>query len=422
MMASIIIIFSDVWGLNVEGNFTNLIRIPLQSVIIMRFLLFVTGRQSCLNGVLTSLRKMRWNLTREIQDFFDISDYSTTSKGQRLIQLALKDLLSPVNAMIFENKLKLDQVHQRPKRFSVKFLAFFFAAAIDIAALIYIWVYSSGATQETQYAWFASVSIWILSDIFVTQNIKVIFLHVIFPSLIMKELVPIKFKLAEIVREYRESLMQVWHPLYYKSAIKFNSAEHCCISYKLAKKYPNLVESKIISRFSSQVPHFSYEFRINVIRRNWSISVVLLFCQYIFLRSIDFILSIPIPIQDMIVTSGCVVLTAYLLWIHWIFYQIQPLLTPLPYVGVIIIVHFYVKTGKKENLRVSMKNKVLPAVFDVDEIIKECEAVRPDIEAIIDEVRVKNVYNLEDDFEVDVDDLPYEDSNEEDEDEEEAKE
>jgi hypothetical protein len=69
-----------------------------------------------------------------------------------------------------------------------------------------------------------------------------------------------------------------------------------------------------------------------------------------------------------------------------------------------------------------MKNKVLPAVFDVDEIIKECEAVRPDIEAIIDEVRVKNVYNLEDDFEVDVDDLPYEDSNEEDEDEEEAKE
>ena len=195
------------------------------------------------------IHNMRWRFIKEKHEFFDHTDYSAVVKGQRLMQLLVQDHLSTVAAEIFANKVARDMVHQSKHTEIFKTRVLYAMIGANTGVLCYVLYYAATAAKEIQICWFKAVAIWVLSDIFLTQNMYVWFFNVLVPSAIMSEIVPIRYNLADIVKQYREEKIRSHHYHHSNSEQQeFNTADHLFLSFKVAKFHPNFFESTIAHR------------------------------------------------------------------------------------------------------------------------------------------------------------------------------
>jgi hypothetical protein len=188
-------------------------------------------------------------------------------------------------------------------------------------------------------------------------------MHILIPSMVMKEVGNIKEKLLDSVALYYQNMAKGSSEgnkegveskdgddtMISKSGESkpFNAAKYLFLSYRMAQQYPELKVAKVISQFSTPWPKQSYQHvadvskgydgRFSAISR--SASMVVLF----FLTNL---LSVPLGMQDMIMQMVTTTSIGYATLFHIQLYQIYPILVIVPALFLGGIIHFIVRSTR----------------------------------------------------------------------------
>jgi low affinity Fe/Cu permease len=286
-----------------------------------------------------------------------------TAKSKRSLFLFQKDLIPGITGEILESKEQRDNVILEPVSARMKIIGWIFLGGLDLGMLFYVFLFAVSQDSHRQVAWGGSVGIYLLLDIVLISTVMVIFMHVLLPSLIMRDVGKIKKKMIESIEQFYETLeknkialngkperksteddeTEVSHEkdqLHRKKEKKlditdkkkiiksrqedqkmtalpaFNAAKYLFLSYRMASIYPDLKTSQIILSYSSPWPKQDYQHITNVksdysggysaITR--SISIIVVF----FLTNL---LATPIAIQDMILQIATTAMMGYTLFV-----------------------------------------------------------------------------------------------------------
>jgi hypothetical protein len=203
-------------------------------------------------------------------------------------------------------------------------------------------------------------------------------MHILIPSMVMKEVGNIKEKLLDSVALYYQNMANTSTDAgkegveskdgddaavaKYEEKKPFNAAKYLFLSYRMAKLYPELKVAKIISQFSTPWPKQSYHRVVDVSKEydgrfsaiSRSVSMVAMF----FLTNL---LSVPLGMQDMIMQMVTTTAIGYTTLFHIQLYQIYPILVIIPALFIGGIIHFVVRStranGELEQ-RMFLKRKV----------------------------------------------------------------
>ena len=281
-------------------------------------------------------------------------------KTKKLLFLFQKDLLPGITGEILDSKNTREKSSLSPVSRRIKFLATLFLVALDGSMLFYVFLFAISQDGHRQTAWARSFAIYLVLDIVMISTLSVIFMHVLLPSLIVRDVMKIKKKLVESVYTYYESLEQQQQQQQQQSQRRrgkkikkkqenedqdqqkvFNAARYLFLSYRLAESHPELQVSKVILHFISPWPKQSYQHSLdmkkgyndskNAISR--SISLILVFL-------LTNLLATPIAIQDMIIQLAMTVSVGYTVLIHLQLYQIYPVLVITPAIMIGLVIHF----------------------------------------------------------------------------------
>jgi hypothetical protein len=329
-----------------------------------------------------------------------------TSKSKRLLFLFQKDLIPGITGEILESKEQRDNVILEPVSARMKVIGWIFLGGLNLGMLFYVFLFAVSQDSHRQVAWGRSLGIYLLLDIVLISTVMVIFMHVLLPSLIMRDVGKIKKKMIESIEQFYETLgknnnetngkterkstedddeenndeKEQLHRkkqkklLDKKTAIKprqedhmkttFNAAKYLFLSYRLASIYPDLKASQIILSYSSPWPKQDYQHITNVksdysgrysaITR--SISIIVIF----FLTNL---LATPIAIQDMILQVATTAMMGYTLFVHLQLYYIYPVLVMIPTVFVCAVgygIRYYYSSIKKEEPDKTNPHTVVP--------------------------------------------------------------
>jgi hypothetical protein len=319
------------------------------------------------------------DLDKEIHKFSLIS--SEVSKMKRLLFLFQRDLLPGINGEILESKECRENIVLSPVSSQKKMVGWFLLACLNGGMLFYVFIFALSQDDHHQKAWGRSFAVWLLLEIALISTGMVIFMHIFLPSLIMKDVAKIRKKLLESVNSYYDGVNanddeEVYeveaseeigtllsHPKK-KVSVKgkgatrenikdsrktrtFNAARYLFLSFRLAKTFPELKASQVVLLFSSPWPRQSYQHIIDV-KYNYgttfsalsrSASIILIF----FLTNL---LSVPLAIQDMVLSLVMAVTMGYTLLIHVRLYDIFPALVIIPSICVMIVI-YVINQGRK---------------------------------------------------------------------------
>jgi hypothetical protein len=342
------------------------------------------------------------NLEKESVKFKLLKTEKDQSK--RLLYLFQKDLSPGINGEILESKDQRDNITLKPVSLKVKYLAWFFLGALDLGMLFYVFLFALSQDSHHQAAWGRSLGIYLFLDIVLISTLMVIFMHVLLPSLIMRDVGKIKRKITESIKEFYEKMDQDkvkdtdkydpdgntdekqdyfddsdCDPLHKakqtrnksegriqqeqteensekKNSVVFNAAKYLFLSYRMAEQYPDLQASQIILQYSSPWPKQDYK-HIKDVKKNYSdkysgitraISIIVIF----FLTNL---LATPLAIQDMILQICTTAAIGYTMLIHIQLYYIYPALVIIPTLAVIALVfvvkYYYQKKRNEEEVR-----------------------------------------------------------------------
>jgi hypothetical protein len=190
-----------------------------------------------------------------------------------------------------------------------------------------------------QAAWFRSFIVWLVLEIVFVSSAVVFVTHFLIPSIVMKDVMKIKLKVLDTIREYKSSLNENESCLDDKKP--FNAANYVFVSTRVAQRFPDLPESKIILKYSTPWPRQSYK-QNNNITKSYSkkFSFLTSSASMILVYVIQGFLNIPPICQDtlmhVISTSGLGYLGVLLLKL----YRIYPAIPFLIILVIGIIIHF----------------------------------------------------------------------------------
>jgi hypothetical protein len=254
-------------------------------------------------------------------------------RSKRLLYLFQKDLSPGITGEILESKEQRENVILQPVSQKVKFLAWFFLGVLDLGMLFYVFLFALSQDSHRQAAWGRSLGIYLFLDIVLISTLMVIFMHVLLPSLIMRDVGKIKKKVAESIKEFYVKMDQDmekkaqgkqlrgkkknyhsdsnddednyfdgkegsyddldYDPLHLtkrsnhdikmtnrkqqetaedpdrKRRIVFNAVKYLFLSYRMAEQYPDLQASQIILQYSSPWPKQDYK-HIKDVKSNYS--------------------------------------------------------------------------------------------------------------------------------------------------------
>ena len=125
----------------------------------------------------------------------------------------------------------------------------------------------------------------------------------------------------------------------------FNAAKYFFVSSRLAKKFPDLRESKIILQFKTPWPRVNYTHMKKDVKNSYNAlaSSVGRSVAIVFFSLIGHLVNLPVSLQDMIISAVSTAAVGYTVILHISLYEWFPVLVVAP-VGIIaIIVHFIVK-------------------------------------------------------------------------------
>jgi predicted XRE-type DNA-binding protein len=341
------------------------------------------------------LYELHSSLEMEVRKFRLIS--SEVSKMKRLLFLFQRDLLPGINGEILESKECRENIVLSPVSSQKKMAGWFFLSCLNGGMLFYVFLFALSQDDHHQKAWGRSFAIWLLLEIALISTGMVVFMHIFLPSLIMKDVAKIKKKVTESINKYYASFEQeedddddddnkeetsndtdiLYDMTQEKEMIDrermknvkkqrkeekeklkkqkrnaFNAARYLFLSYRLASIFPELKASQIVLQFSSPWPRQSYQHIIDVKKKyddrytalSRSASIILIF----FLTNL---LSVPLAIQDMILSLIMAVTMGYTMLIHIQLYDIFPALVIIPticFVGIVYLMNQGRKLRKAE--------------------------------------------------------------------------
>ena len=293
--------------------------------------------------VMAELSRVRQNLTVELQRF-EFSVVDPQERGKRLLYLFQTDLLPGINAMIIESKGKRDLAASIMKINPWhNALAWAFVLCLNVALLFYIYLFAIQQSAVRQQAWFQTFMIWLFMEIFIVSSIVVIITHVIIPSLTMGDLRVVKNRLKKTIREYRRQMRSSKGEDEPPDA-PFNSADYFFVSTRLATRYPDLLESRILARFITPWPHQSYQ-RTRSLSQSYSkkFSTLVRAVATIIAFLLKGLLSMPPGVQDSIVSLCSVVTAGNLVTFLNRIYTINPILVMVPVFIIAMVIWFVVR-------------------------------------------------------------------------------
>jgi hypothetical protein len=306
-------------------------------------------KDAILSDIISSLGTVKLEVSHITR--FKLND---SEIGERLIYLFQKDLLPGINGQILETKKKRDSVQNDKIALHWKLLCWLFIICLNCAMLFYIYLFAIRQSAVRQKAWFQSFITWLLFEITLVSTLVVYITHFLLPSYIAKDVIKIKMKLLDTIREFRTNSE------YKNSDNIFNATQYLFASTRLAEKYPNLRESQIIMKFSTPWPIHSYSNRLTVSRTySKKYSFLTTFISIIAIYVIKGLIYLPPSIQDIlyqfISTSGL----GYMIIVFIQLYRIYPILPLIPILGLIIIITIVIKYGNNRDTFAALA-KIVP--------------------------------------------------------------
>jgi hypothetical protein len=256
---------------------------------------------------------------------------------------------------------------------------------INSGMLFYILLFGISRDGHHQQAWATSFAIWLVMEIAMVSSVMVLVMNVLIPMILMKDVRQIKRKLIDTIVQYHHKLHQTRDDTLDTSSVSgsgvsksfskqgvqqqvhanwFNAAQYLFVSYRLAKEFPELRVSKFVLAYETPWPRQSYLHTSKGItqsydRRFGAISQALV---TIAISLVSNFVTIPIPLQDLIMQLISTVVLGYTILVHVQLYQIYPVLIAVPTLLIAAILHFIVKsTIAQETIELAqLLNKVPP--------------------------------------------------------------
>ncbi len=261
---------------------------------------------------------------------------SERARTKRLLYLFQRDLIPGISGEILDNKDQRDNVTLTPVSRNKKMLGWLVLTLLDAGMLFYVFLFAVSQDSHSQSAWGQSLAVWLLLEVVVVSTSICVVMHVLLPSLVMKDVTQIKKKLQDSLRKYYdkvETQRKAGQVFLTQSDLvnSFNAAHYLFLSYRLAETFPELKASQVILQYTTPWPRQSYQHIFDVAKnydRKWaaltrSASIIIVF----FLTSL---ISLPAVVQDIIVQCTVVSAFGYTLLLHIRLYSIFPVLVIVP--------------------------------------------------------------------------------------------
>jgi len=329
---------------------------PTKSTSIWSRLASIFKKQDALNVadiIMMDLKQINESVQEELAAL-KVSHLSKQEIGQRILFLFQCDLLPGVSGKILELKSTRDKSKLKYASWLQKCLGWLFLFALDCGMLFYIFLFALTQTGSRQNAWFQSFAMWIIVEICLVSTAIVFVSHIVVPLLVMKDITQIKRRLIENIREFNDKVNRKTADNQNVDQIDeenevFNAAKYLFVSTRLAKHYPMLKQSKIISQFSTPWPRQSYH-RVDNVSKQYDkkFSAVTKSASFLLMFFVGHFVSMPSCLQDIVIQMSSTAAIGYVLMLHLQLYQIYPALVILPISIIAIVVHFIIESGKSD--------------------------------------------------------------------------
>jgi hypothetical protein len=342
----------------------------------------------------TISKSLKQELT-ELYNKMDIEKFkfqflkTENSKNKRLLFLFQMDLLPGMTGEILNSKEQRDNVMLLPVSGKIKVISWVFLALLNFGMLFYVFLFAIRQNIHRQSAWAKSLAMYLFLDILLISSCMVIFMHILLPSIVMRDVVKIRKKLTETVSKYYHDLAveqdaeddeedgsdgeedlnnpRTLHLAMNKKYARkvsssttngtkkqhkkkksklFNSAKYLFLSYRMAECYPDLKASKIILQYQSPWPRQSYQHTVDMKKGytysyttalSRSVSIIVIFLLTSLLAS-------PLAIQDMFLQMVATVTMGYMILLHIQLFRVFPVLVLVPsaVVGVVVMAGYLI--------------------------------------------------------------------------------
>jgi hypothetical protein len=205
--------------------------------------------------------------------------------------------------------------------------------------------------------WFRSFVIWVFFEVVIASSAVVFVTHLLIPLYIQTDVRKVK---KQIVSDIVSFKTKVAGPKSHgQNAIEdlsasptdtlpFNAAKYLFVSWRLAHLFPDIEESKIISRYSTIWPTKSFNTKGNTVETAYDsrLAFVGQGMSRIVLFFLTNLISLPQFSQDIILQILNTAGFGYIIVLAAKLYNIYPLLLLVPIALAVIVVHFFVSTNK----------------------------------------------------------------------------
>jgi hypothetical protein len=127
-------------------------------------------------------------------------------QSKRLLFLFQKDIIPGITGEILESKEQRENTLVKPVSIKVKVFAWLFLGILDLGMLFYVFLFAVSQDSHRQAAWARSLGIYLILDIVLISTLMVIFMHVLLPSLIMRDVGKIKKKVVDSIENFYDKL------------------------------------------------------------------------------------------------------------------------------------------------------------------------------------------------------------------------
>jgi hypothetical protein len=352
----------ELWGLNEHGTFVSEgeSEVVTRSTILPAIQAFITRRQrrtvvtkttaSVPNRIKADIEQVIEQTNKEM-DRFEYLQLSDREKSKRILFYFQKDLTAGLSGQVLESQDKRHQKCQAPCSKTMKRLCWFTLSLVNAGMLYYIFLFGVSRDTHHQAAWAKSFAMWLLMEIVLVSSAVVLVMHVLIPSLLMKDVRQIRMKLIDTIVKYNRKLHEAETTLLsnqeLQPKISFNAAKYLFVSYRLACLYPELRVSKVIAAYETIWPRQSYLHAAANVTRSYSkgLSGIKQAVIVLLVYAISSFVVIPVHLQDMAMQIISTVVLGYSVLIHLQLYQIYPVLVAVPTLIGAAVLHFIVKSN-----------------------------------------------------------------------------
>lgn len=272
------------------------------------------------------------------------SKFSQQDKEKRLMYLFIRDLLPGLNGKILEAKDSRDSFQLSKVSSVLKLLGWMLLFSMNAVFLFYIFLFAMRQSKARQSDWFLTFMIWILFDIAVASTMVVVVLHVLIPSLAIRDLRELKKKLLHDIVSFKRDLGSKK-----VESVDFNAAQFLFVSHHVASAFPDWEQSKVILQFSTPWPKRSYKVKRKDVKRSYqkNFTFLIQFSERMLIFVLTNFLTVPHSLQDtithMLLTSGL----GFMISLFVKLYHLSPILVGVPILALFLIIHFWVQAERR---------------------------------------------------------------------------